>query len=245
LRETNSYTWRLLSRLLAVDAPVVAVIRVLVADDHRVFAEALMFLLQEAGGLDVVATTATTRDTEAAVAAIGPDVVVLDVALGSASGIELTSRLRAEHPDIPVVIVTAHARPEVAVAAVRAGALGFVGKDSSMEVLTDAIHAAARGEASIPATLLAEVLRRLQQPHVSSPRASLVGLFQLTQREAEVTLCLVEGLDRAAIAERLYISTHTVRTHLRSVLQKLGAHSRLEVVAVVRRAQEQNQGSPF
>lgn len=211
------------------------ILRVLVADDHHSFASAVATLLQAQPDLEVVAAVATANDAEAAAGRHRPDVAVLDVELGDGSGIELAASLLEQYPSMHVVVVTGHRQVAVASAAVRAGAAGFVPKDAPVEDLLTAIRGTALGETHIPPRLLTGVLRGLQNPPAVGLEEQLVS--QLTDREKEVLDCMMEGLDRAATAERLFRSVNTIRTHTRNLLAKLGVHSSIEAVALARRAQ--------
>lgn len=211
------------------------ILRVLVADDHHSFASAVAALLQAQPDLEVVAAVASSFDAQVAVGLHRPDVAVLDVDLGDGSGIELASTLRESYPSMHVVVVTGHHQVAVAAAAVRAGVAGFVPKDAPVEDLLTAIRGTARGETHIPPRLLTGVLEGLQSPPAISLEEQLVA--QLTDREKEVLDCMMEGLDRAGISERLFRSVNTVRTHTRNLLSKLGVHSSIEAVALARRAE--------
>lgn len=207
----------------------------LVVDDHRVFADALSIRLQSEPDLEVVAKAATAAEAEAAAGAHKPDVAIVDADLGPADGIDLARRLRARHPRLRLVVLTCHDDGRTASAAVRAGASAFVTKGAAAEDLVEAIRAAHRGESWIPPHLLGDVLRELQvdEPRVSPEEEALA---RLTPREREVLLLIVAGCDRATVAERLFLSPNTVRTHTQNVLAKLGVHSSVEAVGVALRA---------
>lgn len=217
------------------DTPGMDILRVLVADDHHSFASAVAALLDAQPDIEVVAAVATSLDAQVAASRSRPDVAVLDVDLGDGSGIELASLLRDLYPSIQVVVVTGHNQVAVAAAAVRAGVAGFVPKDAPVEDLLTAIRGTARGETHIPPRLLTGVLEGLKAPPAVSLEEQLIA--QLTDREKEILDCMMEGLDRASISERLFRSVNTVRTHTRNVLAKLGAHSSIEAVALARRAE--------
>jgi DNA-binding NarL/FixJ family response regulator len=205
-------------------------------DDHRVFAEAVSARLALEDDLGPVIAVVKADEVVATAERFRPSVVLMDVTLDRWDGLELTRELRElDHPPA-VIVVTADDNADTAVTAVRAGALGFVSKASGFPELVTAVRAARRGESSLPAALLGEVLRRLQDappsPAPDHPRA----LAALSSRELEVLELLVSGLDRSAIATRLYRSPNTVRTHTRNILSKLGAHSMVEAVAIGLRA---------
>ncbi len=132
---------------------------------------------------------------------------------------------RAVHPSIGVVVLTASAADHVLLAAIDAGASGFLSKTRSLAEVTAAVRAAAAGESVISPELLARLLPRFGRVKVRSAD-------ELTDREREVLALVAEGLSNAAIAERLVVSVHTVRNHIASLSAKLGAHSKLEALSI-------------
>jgi len=236
-------------------------IRVLVADAHRVFAESLAAALAAEPDVDVLPAgsgQAALRSLERA-AAEGRrfDVFLVDAdldrdvpagtpvparavagngsAAGALGGISLTARVRAAHPQTRTVVLAARDDPARAAAALQAGAYGWVAKDSSLSRLLAVIRGVLRGETHLPPALLTGVLRELTAAREHRTESEQL-VESLTPREHEVLRCMVAGLGRKAVAERLYLSPHTVRTHMQNVLGKLGVHSTLAAVALARRA---------
>lgn len=197
-------------------------------DDHPVFAEALATVLSRHPDLVVVGSAGNPAAAVRMVRSLQPDLCILDVSLGDADGVLLAPVLRQEVPDLVVVMLTGVDAVDRIVDAVRSGVTSWVLKEASTGVLLGALRAAVRGEGYLPPTLLAPVLWEL----VESSGAPAGPLRTLTPREREILQCLVDGLDRTAIAARLYVSPHTVRTHTQNLLAKLDAHSALEAVAV-------------
>ncbi|MGH2687232.1 MAG: response regulator [Actinomycetota bacterium] len=210
-------------------------VRVLVVDDHQVFAEALSALLNAEPDFEVVGTASTTGAATAAAASHVPDIAVVDVELGGADGVELAGRLREDHPGLKVVCVTCLEDASRVVDAVRAGASAWVIKDASFEELAGAIRGAMRGESWIPPKLLTGVLSQMQGNQKEADEFEK-RLSRLTDREHEVLRCMVAGLDRASIARQLFLSKNTIRTHTQNILAKLEVHSSLEAVALALRA---------
>ncbi|MCG7526794.1 response regulator transcription factor [Streptomyces sp. OfavH-34-F] len=228
----------------------VARIRVLVVDDHRIFAESL------------AAALAAEPDVEVAAAGSGPaalrclergaaegreyDVLLVDAELGGhlaergtapapVDGIALVGAVRAARPSVRTVVLAEKDEPGRAARALQAGACGWVAKDSSLQRLLAVIRGVLRDETHLPAALLTGVLRELlaERKHRTESEKLVASL---TPREREVLRCMVAGLGRKAVAERLFLSPHTVRTHMQNVLGKLGVHSTLAAVALARRA---------
>lgn len=225
-----------------VVAPVVAVhnecvgrVRVLFVDDHPVFLDAVTSVLRKKPDIEVVAMATTVEQAYAAVRKFKPDVIVLDVDLGAGDGIRFVDELHDVDPDAKVVMLTCHADGETACAAVRAGAVGFVTKQSAVEDLVQAIRAVTRGESWIPPRILTDVLEGLRaRPRAMSAEEEAVA--RLSEREREVLALLLAGHDRTSIARLLYLSPNTIRTHVHNLLAKLGAHSSVEAVGIAHRA---------
>jgi len=198
---------------------------VLVVDDHEVLASSLARVLDEEPDLVSVGVAGTLERARAMIATTAPDVVLLDHRLPDGDGVAAISELRALRPSTKVVVLTASAADHVLVAAIEAGASGFVSKTRSLGEVTSAVRAAATGEAVISPELLARLLPRLSPS--GRPRHQ-----ELTEREREVLGLVADGLSNAAIAERLVVSVHTVRNHVANLSAKLGAHSKLEALSI-------------
>jgi DNA-binding NarL/FixJ family response regulator len=200
-------------------------VRVLIVDDHEVLASSLAMVLDGEPDLKCVGVAGTLERARALIASTAPDVILLDHRLPDGDGVAAIGELRALRPTAHVVVLTASAADHVLVSAIEAGASGFVSKSRSLEELTAAVRAAATGEAVISPEMLARLLPRLQRNGRS--RHS-----DLTEREREVLALLADGLSNAAIAERLFVSVHTVRNHIANLSAKLGAHSKLEALSI-------------
>ncbi|GAU68635.1 putative two-component response regulator [Streptomyces sp. NBRC 110611] len=150
-------------------------------------------------------------------------------------GIALVSGLRSSHPYLRTVVLADRDDPRRAAAALQAGASGWVAKDCSLSRLLAVIRGVLRDETHLPPALLTGVLRELTAARKHRSESERL-VESLTPREREVLRCMVAGLGRKAVAERLFLSPHTVRTHMQNVLGKLGVHSTLAAVALARRA---------
>jgi DNA-binding NarL/FixJ family response regulator len=210
--------------------PGVDPIRVAVVDAHQAFGDALLARLRYEPDIEVVGVAATGRSAMALVATLRPDVVTLDAWLGAEDGLDVCAQMLRLVPDLHVVVVTEEDSAARAVEAVLAGASSWVAMDSGLPALLDAIRGATRGHSRFPPHLLGQMLPEL----VRAGRQEQVDdrLAGLTDREREILQCMVDGLDRRGIAQRLVLSVNTVRTHAQSVLAKLGVHSSLEAAAV-------------
>ena len=219
-------------------------IRVLIVDDHRVFAEAIATRIEAEPDLTVVGTASDAREAVAATASLRPDLILMDVELeGGDDGIDLTAELVNASDDLKVVVVSCLSDAGRVRDAVVAGAMGWVTKDAPTEDLLAAMRGASRGESWIPPAILTGVFRELLTARREASADELL-LSRLTARERNVLECMADGLDRSSIAEKLFLSTNTVRTHIQNVLQKLGVHSSLEAVALALRVRAVSPGAP-
>lgn len=200
------------------------VLRVVIVDDHRLFAESLARVLADEADIEVVGLVATPDAALPTVARVRPHVVLLDHRLPGRDGVEVAAELKAARPDVMVVMVTGNADDRVLLGAIEAGCSGFLTKDRGPAEVVEAIRSAAAGEVVIPPNLLARLLPQLQQ----SRRG--IG-SDLSPRELEVLNLLATGATNRSIADELFVSVNTVRNHVQQVLTKLGAHSKLEAVA--------------
>lgn len=210
----------------------------LLVDDHPVFAEALATRLASEPDLDVLPVAHTVAQAITELARSQPTVVVLDVRLREESGLAVLDHVGDQHRDTKVIILTAVESVDIVVDAVRRGARAWVPKYVDVAQLIRVIHEVVRGGAWIPSGVLGAVLTRLLEPG----SAESDPLATLTAREREVLQCMVDGLSRAEIAKRLYLSMNTVRTHANNLLTKLGSHSVLEAVAIAQRAGMRQSG---
>jgi DNA-binding NarL/FixJ family response regulator len=154
---------------------------------------------------------------------------------GLVDGISLVAGVRGAQPAVKTVVLAEKDDPRRAALALQAGACGWVAKDCSLSRLLTVIRGVLRDETHLPPALLTGVLRELTAARKHRTESERL-VESLTPREREVLRCMVAGLGRKAVAERLYLSPHTVRTHMQNVLGKLGVHSTLAAVALARRA---------
>jgi DNA-binding NarL/FixJ family response regulator len=200
-------------------------ISIVVVEDHRVLAEALEGSLSAQTGMEVVGTVSTLRDALELVSERSPDVVLMDVRLPDGDGVTGTAQVLQRSPRTKVIVLSASTGVEVIARAVEAGAAGFLPKTTPLQEVIDAIVRADAGAALFAPHVLREVTAHLRDQH-RRPGADL------TRREHEVLQLLADATTTDAIAEELVLSTHTVRNHVRNILGKLGAHSKLEAVAI-------------
>lgn len=203
-------------------------IRVLIADDQDLVRTGLGMILDAQPGIEVAGQVANGRDAVEQARRLRPDVCLFDIRMPELNGIEATRVLAG--PDVadpmPVVVITTFDLDEYVHDALKAGARGFLLKDAGPELLVQAIHAAANGDALIAPSVTARLLAAFASGAASTPAQPLEPL---TEREEEVLLTVARGRTNAEIAEELYISLSTVKTHLASLMNKLSARNRVEI----------------
>ncbi|MFG1879819.1 response regulator [Sphaerisporangium sp. NPDC049003] len=214
-------------------------IRVLVVEDQQALADALEIAIGAQPDLDCVGAVGTVEAAIPMAEAHRPDVVLMDIHLPGADGIEGTRRVKALRPDARVLILTGDATPDFLAAASGAGAAGFLAKDSSFPDILDAIRSPMDDKVIVEGETLKVLFAAFRPVPVSAGGNRLPGGAirpRLTVRELEVLGLMGEGLDPRAIAEHLIVSPHTARGHVKNIMTKLGAHSQLEAVIVATRS---------
>ena len=209
-------------------------ISVLVVDEERIFADVVAAQLEAEEDIEVVAAVDPGTHGEFLRAGRHADVVLLDADLADDAAITLCQELT--RLGSRVVMLSDTSGPERIVACLRAGASGWVRKDESFNYLLTVVRGTMRGETWLPPAETGMVLRLLMRAQEQQQEDDTL-LAALTPREREVLACLADGDGRRDVAERLYLSANTVRTHLQNLMAKLGVHSTLEAVALTRRAQ--------
>ena len=201
-------------------------LRLLLVDDHALFREGLISLLSYQDDFTVVGEA---EDAESALAQAGtlePDIVLMDIELPGADGVVATQRLTMEMPAITVVMLTVHDDSQTLFEAIKAGAQGYLVKNMRSRELLEQLRGLARGEAAISRRMAARILEEIRgQTEILGPEE------ELTARELEVLELVATRLSNAAIAERLVISEHTVKNHMKNILSKLHLHNRHHAAA--------------
>jgi DNA-binding NarL/FixJ family response regulator len=202
---------------------------VVLVDDHPVFRHGLAMLLAE-DHIDVVASIGTAEDALAALADCRPDVVVMDLHLPGMSGVQAIRQVLAGQPDVRILVLTMDSADAAALAALRAGARGYLLKEAAAESIGGAISALMRGEL----VLDAHVADRLPSLLAQRQATESPGLDSLSSRELEVLTLVAQGLANAEIGSRLFLAEKTVRNNVTSILAKTGMASRPALIALAR-----------
>ena len=198
--------------------------RALIADDTRRARSSLRALLETAG-CEIVAEAANAQETLAAVERTQPDVILMDLVMPKVDGIEAVTRILEQQPGARILVLTSFATDDRVFPAIKAGALGYLLKDSRPEDLVRSIHEVCRGESSLHPTIARKVLQELSRPP-QKPQTSQVE--PLTERELDVLRLVAQGLSNQEIARALVVSEATVRTHVSNILGKLHLASRTQ-----------------
>lgn len=196
----------------------------LIADDHAVVREGLRSFLGIQDDIEVVAEASDGEEAVNKAQALIPDVVVMDLVMPRVEGVEAIGQIRASNPDVKIIVLTSFADDDKMLAAVRAGATGYLLKDAKPQELSDAIRAANRGEALVHPAVAARLMQEVAAKDNASPSHSL------TARELEVLRLVARGLPNKQIARELEIAEKTVKTHVSNILQKLDLHDRTQAV---------------
>jgi NarL family two-component system response regulator LiaR len=203
-------------------------IRVLIADDHYVVRQGLSALLVPRNGMEVVGEAATGREAVDLARTLQPDVILMDMIMPEMDGPEAIARIKQENPKARILVLTTFGESKQITAAVQAGALGYLLKDSSPDDLLHAIRSVHRGNLVLPQDLAQKLMQ---------PRPAVDALDQLTERETDVLRLLAQGQSNQEIARNLNISMTTVRSHVSNILMKLGVSNRTQAALVARERQ--------
>ncbi|HEX7811867.1 MAG TPA: response regulator transcription factor [Burkholderiales bacterium] len=198
-------------------------IRVLIADDHQLVRDGLKQLLLAASGIGIVAEAANGDDVLAAVARAGPDVALLDMSMPGLAGIALIKRLKLSYPGLRILVLSMHGERQYAARALKAGASGYLTKDSASEQLVSAIRKVARGGIYITDAAAASLMQGSASPDTAPHE-------RLSDREFEVLRLLAAGHGPTEIADQLHLSVKTVSTHKTRILEKMNLANAADLV---------------
>ncbi|SBT46581.1 response regulator [Micromonospora narathiwatensis] len=211
--------------------PAPAPIRVLIADDQKVVRDGLAMMLGLLDGIEVVGTAVDGADAVRQAAAADPDVVLMDLSMPNVDGVEATRRLAATGSRARVVVLTTYADDDWVFAALQAGARGYLTKDAGADDIRAAIVAVASGEAQLDPSVQRRLLDALAKTPAGVTGTPSVPDDGLTARETEVLTEIAQGRSNGEIAQRLYVSEATVKTHVNHLLAKTGCRDRAALVA--------------
>jgi len=211
-------------------------ISVALIEDNRMVREGMAALLNKTKDFKVVAT-ASSGDTTLLQGA-APDVILLDVGLWEDDSLTVAARIKSDYPSSKVIIMDLLPVNEDIVDFVNAGISGFIMKDATLDDLINTIRAVAKGEHVLPPQMTSSLFSQIAVEAVGKSRAMAIDAVRMTAREKEVVALIGEGLSNKEIASRLNIATHTVKSHVRNVMEKLALHTRLQIAAFSHKAAE-------
>jgi NarL family two-component system response regulator LiaR len=203
--------------------PAESPVRVLIVDDHAIVRKGIRALLSEAGGFEVVGEADNGQTAVLLAQQAQPDVVLMDLLMPGMDGIEATRQITSRQPKTRILVLTSFAADNKVFPAIKAGALGYLLKDSSPDELVRAIHQVQRGEPSLHPTIARKLLQEIARPVERQPAPEA-----LTARELEVLQLIAQGLSNQEIADRISVSESTVRAHVSRILGKLHLASRTQ-----------------
>lgn len=201
-------------------------LRLLLADDHRMFRQGLRELIERKTDFEVVGEAATGREVLELAAHLQPDVVLLDIQIPEMNGVAVARQLGQHHPDVKVVMLTMYRQDQHLFEAIKAGARAYLLKDADAEELIDIIKRVHQGEAAIDTALTARVFDEFRR--ISAEQDA----NYLTEREREILQLLASGADNRSIAAQLHLSEKTVGNRLSDIFQKLGVNNRTQAALV-------------
>jgi two-component system NarL family response regulator len=202
--------------------------RVLVADDQAVFRKGLSVVLEDEADIEVVAEAGDGAEAVAAADRLHPDVVLMDVRMPQLSGIEATRRIREMVPTVQILMLTVSDDEDDLYEAIRAGANGYLLKEVSIEEVPEAIRAVTRGESRISPNMASKLLTEFKVLADRADQRQETPAPSLTARELDVLKLVARGMSNREVGDALYISENTVKNHVRSILEKLHLHTRME-----------------
>jgi NarL family two-component system response regulator LiaR len=198
-------------------------IRILIVDDHAIVHEGLRTLISSDNDMEVIGEAYDGEEAIELSNKLSPDVILMDLVMPRVSGLEAIIRIKSENQTVRILVLTSFTEDNKVFPAIKAGASGYILKDSSPTGILDAIRAVHRGESTLHPIIAAKLIRELNKPSELPPTPN-----PLTERELEVLLLIAQGNSNQEIAEKMYISENTVGSHMRNILSKLHLANRTQ-----------------
>lgn len=205
-------------------------VKLLLADDHRMFRQGLRELIERKTDYEVVGEATTGLEVLDLAAKLQPDIVLLDIQMPELDGVATAQQLAQRHPEIKIIILTMYRQDSHLLDAIRAGARGYLLKDADADELLDVIERVRRGESVIDPSLTERVFAAVRQTQTQTPPP----VDALTERETDILRCLAAGDDNRTIAAKLFLSEKTVSNRLSEIFAKLGVQNRTQAALVAR-----------
>ena len=199
------------------------IIKIIIADDHPLIRQGLRVVIEAQPDMELIGEASNGEQAIQQALALKPDIVIMDLQMPVKDGLAATREIAQADPQAQVLVLTSFPDDDNVYAAIKAGAMGFLLKDSSAEYLLDAIRTVSRGESVLHPTIARKLMQEIRQPPRLPPTSE-----PLTPREVEVLGCLTQGMANQQIARQLSISVRTVSTHVRNILDKLHLANRTQ-----------------
>ncbi len=210
-------------------APPCTTIAVALIEDNRLVREGITALLNQLPDIRVVAEQAS--DDVSALERVSPQVILLDIGLRKGDSLRIAAKVRAQFPDAKVIVMDLLPAHEDIVEFVNAGVSGFIMKDATLEDLVDTIRSVHGGSSVLPPTMINTLFSQIARDAIDRGRPEVMESVRMTPRERQVINLIAEGMSNKEIASKLHVATHTVKSHVRNVMEKLTLHTRLQIAA--------------
>lgn len=209
--------------------------RIIIVDDHILFRQGLVSLLQSEPDFEVVGQAGSIKEVLPLVRNLRPDLVLMDFELPDGTGAKATQEILKDHPDCKIVFLTVHAEDEILLESVRSGAVGYLLKDRPISDLLASLRSVGKGEAAISRTMTRRIMKELAFQE-SESGAHKEALASLTRREYEILRELMLGASNQEIASKLFINENTVKHHVHNIFGKLGVNNRKQAAEFARKS---------
>lgn len=205
--------------------------RVLLIEDNRLLREGLKTMLDEQPDLEVVSAVGDADDVVVKARVSKAEIILLDMGLSTQNSLSVAERLKNECPDVRIVVMDLVPTQADIIDFVKAGVSGFVVKDATLDEFLATLRSVAKGQEVLPAQLASSLFSQIVDQAVRHRKASLTASVRMTKREREVIELIADGMSNKEIAQKLNLATHTVKSHVHNILEKLALQTRLEVAA--------------
>ncbi len=204
-------------------------IKIFLLDDHTMFRDGIKAVLSDEPNIEIIGESGSASELFRKLNNVLPDIIIADISLPDITGIEITSMLREQYPQIKVMMLSMHQNEEYVLNACRAGAMGYLPKDTGKEELIFAINKIANGDTYYNSDMSSKIIKRISH---NSHEESLNPLQELSKRETEILKYFAEGFSNHEIAEKLFISIRTVESHKNHIMQKLMLKTQVDMVKI-------------
>jgi DNA-binding NarL/FixJ family response regulator len=216
--------------------------RILIVEDQTILRELLVELLTNRGGFEVTCAVGSIQEAQTVLDSVGPNMIILETELPDGSGVNWIRAIKAERPELKVIFFTTMDSEQMALAAIGSGAEGYILKSNSVDRLLDTVKTISCGECVFEPSIAAPILRRIGRLYYSTTSPDNKCSFEaLSEREREVATLACQGLTNEEIAEAIFVTVNTVKTHLRRIYKRLGISSRRQLMQL----QQQNVNTTY